>query len=156
MRGFILFVATASRLIYDTVGAKLIVQSSPLTMIRVSRLLGGLRSLAPFSSLIATMAMLGWRAWRPDVWIDPAGSRFVFTHLSAVADFKAVVSKHVEALLWRRASAHEYGSGLEGGCHTEVSFNKYLRCKDVADRWGLVLSPYRGFLAPGTAQGMYD
>ena len=71
----------------------------------------------------ATLMDLGWTPCSPTIWTDPGGNQWdIDPKAPGVAvHLKAVVAEYIEKDLWKQASKHEGGRGLEHGADLTVA-----------------------------------
>ena len=67
----------------------------------------------PVSSLIATLASIGWRARHPSVWYSPTHAAYVLDPLASVHAAVDILVQSANHAAWSRAALHFHGSGLE-------------------------------------------
>jgi hypothetical protein len=77
----------------------------------------------PMGAVVATLMDLGWKPGSPTSWTDPDGIQWdIDPSAPGVAvQLKAVVAEFIEKDLWRQASQHEGGRGLENGADLTVA-----------------------------------
>ena len=80
----------------------------------------------PISALIATLLDLGWDPLGPLNWIDFEGTEWFLDPCDPVlsTQFTQHLLRQVELHLWKRASAHHLGKGLEQGADWTVTLKK--------------------------------
>ena len=83
------------------------------------------RVSGPVGTLIATMASVGWKLGKPEVWEAPNGHKYIYDPGSSVCMFRQVVFAQVSLLPWKRAATHYCGEGLQDGIASKASFAAY-------------------------------
>ena len=74
---------------------------------------GGVRGI--ISATILTLWDNGWKPARADIWVDPEGHSWTLTREQDVADLLKYIRETTRMVLWRKASTHLHGKGMEDG-----------------------------------------
>ena len=77
----------------------------------------------PMGAEVATLFDLGWVPCSPTRWTDPAGQQWDIdpSGPGVAVQLKAIIADFLEQDLWRQASKHEGGRGLEHGADLTVA-----------------------------------
>ena len=75
----------------------------------------------PMGAIIAVLNDLGWIPLSMFFWLDREGSLWGYKAKSTLLARKEAMRRDIESDIWRQASKHHHGAGLEQGCDMTVA-----------------------------------